>query len=518
MSRVRSRSFLSGNYLYCSRMTHSSYTRLEKTFRRISLVNEAAAVLHWDASVMMPPGGGNSRGQQLAELATITHGMLTAPDMSEWIADALSRKADLDNWQQANLAEMNRRWIRATALPEDLISTISIANSTCEASWREARPNNDFASVLPLLQDVLSLTREAGEALSAKLGVGIYDALLGDFEPGLSCDDVDHQFAVLESFLPEFLGHVVEQQKSGPQPILPEGPFPINKQRQLGVKMMEAIGFDFDNGRLDVSLHPFCGGTTEDIRITTRYDEGDFTSALMGVLHETGHAMYDRGLPKEWQHQPVGGSLGMSIHESQSLLVEMQVCRSREFLEFAAPIIRATFGGSGPAWEVDNLHRIYTRVKPDFIRVDADEVTYPAHIILRYRLEKAMLEDRLQLSDLPGAWNDGMKSLLGIVPPTDTLGCLQDVHWYDGAWAYFPTYSLGAISAAQLFAAAKSEDTTILPQISNGNFAPLMAWLGKNVHCSGALIPADQLLKKVTGKTLDATVFKNHLLERYSGK
>tara|TARA_B100000405_G_scaffold293490_1_gene245807 strand:- start:117 stop:959 length:843 start_codon:yes stop_codon:yes gene_type:complete len=278
---------------------------------------------------------------------------------------------------------------------------------------------------------------------------------------------------------------------------------------------MKAIGFDFDFGRLDVSRHPFCGGSPDDVRITTRYDEDDFTSSLMGVLHETGHAMYERGLPEAWRRQPVGNALGMSIHESQSLLIEMQVCRSRPFIEWAAPIMKAAFNGSGPAWETENLYRLYTRVKPDFIRVDADEVTYPAHVILRYRLERALLDGDMTLDELPAAWNDGMKELLGIVPPTDREGCLQDVHWYDGAWGYFPTYTLGAMSAAQLYAAACDADAAIPAGIFDGDFYPLMTWLRENVHGKGRLVTSVDLLTAATGQPLATDVFVDHLKSRY---
>jgi carboxypeptidase Taq len=278
---------------------------------------------------------------------------------------------------------------------------------------------------------------------------------------------------------------------------------------------MTAFGFDFDYGRLDISLHPFCGGTPNDVRITTRYDQTDFTTALMGVLHETGHAMYERGLPSNYIRQPVGKALGMSMHESQSLLIEMQVCRSQEFLQYAAPLVRLAFNGNGSAWEPNNLYRLYTKVERGFIRVNADEVTYPAHIILRYQLEKALINDELKLSDLPEAWNQKMQDLLGVKPPSDTLGCLQDIHWYDGAWGYFPTYTLGAMTAAQIFQAAIQNDSNINAGISQGDFQPLMVWLRSNIHSSGSLITASELLTKATGRPLDPNVFKNHLKSRY---
>ena len=313
------------------------------------------------------------------------------------------------------------------------------------------------------------------------------------------------------------MGQVLERPQGEPDVIVPEGPFPAERQRVLAVRLIEALGFDFDHGRLDESLHPFCGGIPDDVRITTRYDEDDFTKSLMGVLHETGHALYERGLPTAWRGQPVGRALGMSIHEGQSLLIEMQVCRSAQFMAFAAPVMGEVLGGSGPAWGAENLRRLYARVAPGFIRVDADEVTYPAHVMVRYRLEKALIEGDLKLAELPAAWNEGMQRLLGLTPPSDREGCLQDLHWYDGAWGYFPTYTLGAMTAAQLFDAAKRDDGAIVDGIGRGDFKPLMAWLGANVHAKGASVPAHELLRQATGRRLDAEVFKTHLRARYLG-
>jgi carboxypeptidase Taq len=381
--------------------------------------------------------------------------------------------------------------------------------------WRRARPASDFKALLPSLQRVLDLARETGEAKAERLGTSPYEALLDRFEPGGSTKRIDQVFEDYASFLPAFLETVLAHQARRPAPVLPKGPFPVEAQRRLGLELMGRIGFDFQHGRLDVSAHPFCGGIPEDVRITTRYAEDDFTQSLMGVLHETGHALYEMGLPKSWRRQPVGEARGMAVHESQSLLIEMQACRSRAFMDFAAPVIAKAFGGAGPGWSADNLHRIYTRVARSLIRVEADEVTYPAHVILRYRLEKAMIAGDLKLSDLPGAWNDGMKALLGIVPPDDRQGCLQDIHWPAGVWGYFPTYSLGAMTAAQLFDAATRADPAIEPGLARGDFAPLLAWLRAHVHRLGSKLSTDELVTSATGRPLDPAVFKAHVTRRY---
>jgi carboxypeptidase Taq len=253
------------------------------------------------------------------------------------------------------------------------------------------------------------------------------------------------------------------------------------------------------------------------VRITTRYEEADFRSALMGVLHETGHALYERGLPEAWRRQPVGEARGMALHESQSLLMEMQACRSREFMGYAAPELRRIFGGEGRAWEAENLYRLGTRVRRDLIRIDADEATYSAHVILRYRLERQLIAGQMALADLPQAWNAGMKELLGIAPPDDRQGCLQDIHWYDGAWAYFSTYTLGAMIAAQLFEAATKADPTIRPGLSAGDFAPLLAWLRAEIHGKASSLSTAEIVQQATGSPPGAEVYKEHLKRRYLG-
>ena len=490
------------------------YQQLEARFARRGTLQEALSVLGWDYSAMMPSGGAKARAEQMSTLEVLTHEILTAAELPDLFDEAQGQN-ELDSWQRANLKEMRRDWLHATAVPARLVEQMSKASVECEMAWREARPANDFAGILPKLEIVLNLTREVAAAKAAKLDKPLYDALLDAYEPDGSAAEIDRQFAALSAFLPDAIGAAIDRQKSRPAPLQPEGPFPIERQKQVGLKFMAALGFDFDHGRLDVSAHPFCGGTPDDVRITTRYREDDFARAMMGVLHETGHALYERGLPVDWRRQPVGRARGMSLHESQSLLMEMQACRSREFLEFAAPLLRDTFGGTGPAWEADNLYRLNTRVERSLIRVDADEATYPAHVILRYRLERALIEDRLQLEDLPGAWNDGMRGLVGIVPPDDRDGCLQDIHWYCGLWGYFPTYTLGAMTAAQLFQAATAQEASIKPGLAKGDFAPLLAWLRKSVHNRASSVPAAELLTDATGKPLDTDAFQRHLQNRY---
>jgi len=491
-----------------------AYQSLEQRFKRLGVLGGVQRMLDWDSQTMMPSGGAADRAEQSTAIALIRHEILTDPSLGN-LLDQADDDALTDPWQAANLAEMRRLWVHANAVDARLVEAMTKATAACEMCWREARPANDFAGFSGPMGEVLALVRESAAAKAEALGCSSYDALLDSFEPHGKSAHIDQLFDRLAGFLPGFLAQVIERQASEPAPLPLEGPFPIDAQHALGRRMMEAVGFDFDHGRLDESNHPFTGGTPDDVRITTRYDERDFTPALMATLHETGHAMYERGLPASWRHQPVGEAVGMSVHESQSLLLEMQACRSRAFAEFAAPIMREAFGGQGPAWEAENIHRLNTRVEPGLIRVYADEVTYPAHVMLRYGLEKALITGDLVIADLPGAWADGMKELLGVAPPDDRDGCMQDIHWAMGAYGYFPTYSLGALTAAQLFDAARSADSDIEPGLARGDFKPLFAWLRPNVHNLGASLGSAELVERATGRPLDVGVFESHLAARY---
>lgn len=356
--------------------------------------------------------------------------------------------------------------------------------------------------------------REAAGQAGAALGLPIYDAMLDEYQPGLRSADVERLLAPLQAALPGMIDAAIARQQPA---TAPKGPFPIDRQRILGRRMVEAMGFDFNQGRLDESTHPFCGGTPEDIRMTTRYSEEDAVSALMGMVHETGHALYEAGLPRQWLGQPVGESRGMAVHESQSLIVEMQTCRSPEFIRFLAGRLQQTFGDD-PAWAPENLVRLYNRVERSLIRVEADEITYPLHIVLRWRLERALVLGDLKLGDLPAAWNDGMRELLGVAPPTDRFGCLQDIHWPVGGFGYFPCYTLGAMLAAQLFQAAERELPGLRTAIAEGDLAPMRDWLRGKIHSRGCLLPWSDLVAEATGSELSPEPFLAHLRRRYLGE
>ncbi|MEQ8332414.1 carboxypeptidase M32 [Nisaea sp.] len=496
-------------------MTDTAYAALEKRFRRHSALSGASGILGWDQETMMPSGGAAARAEQMATLDVLQHELLATQAVSDELARAEADSAALGPMQQANLREMRRVHTNETVAPADLVEARSRAVSACVVAWRDARIADDFSAVSGKLATVLELTREYGAVKAERLGCGLYDALIDSYEPGGSMAWIDPVFARLKAELPGLMEKILERQAAGPAPLSPEGPFPAALQKQLGERVMRALGFDFAHGRLDESAHPFTGGIPDDVRITTRYSEDDFTSALMGVIHETGHALYERGLPTEWRNQPVGTARGMVMHESQSLLMEMQACRSPAFYRFLSPLASDVLDTGGLAMTPENLNRIGHRVARGLIRVDADEVTYPLHVMLRYDLEKALLSGDLPLKDLPGAWRDGLKASLGVAPEDDRDGCLQDIHWYHGSFGYFPTYTLGALAAAQLFKAAHAALPDLDERIAAGDFTTLLGWLVENVHAVGSAKSTDEIISAATGVSLSADAFLDHLNIRY---
>lgn len=499
-----------------------AYQALEALARRMARLDHARAMLKWDEAVMMPGGGGEVRAAALGELAVLAHETASRPDIPELIERAREEVAAVDGCAQqpfeaANLREFERGWRRLVGVPADLLERITLTCVRSEQAWRRLRADNDWQGFRPHLQAVVDLKREEAAIRATAADLDPHDALIDLYDPGTRSAKLDTVFGELEAFLPDFIGRVVQRQRQ--QPVTPlQGPFPIEAQRRLAEEMMGHIGFDFGGGRLDVSHHPFCGGVPGDVRITTRYNESDFARSFMAVLHEIGHARYEQGRDPSGSGQPARHARGMGVHESQSLFTEMQVARSPQFLAFAAPIMRRHFGiaDGTPGWDADNLHRICTRVQPGFIRVDADEVTYPLHVIMRYRLEKALLSGDLPVADLPGAWDAGMRAGLGLSTGDNHHdGCMQDVHWAAGLFGYFPSYTLGALIAAQLMATLRSEYPALDAQIEAGDFGAIGRWLEARIWSQGSLLETEDLLRQATGTGLDPGHFRAHLEQRY---
>ncbi len=491
-----------------------AYATLVASFTKLYRYQHLASIAGWDQAAMMPSKGNDARGAAMAELAVLMHNTLTEPQLATALAAAKSQTTDAV--EQASVREMERQWQVANLLPAALVEAKSLAGSRCEHAWRTQRQANDWQGFLGNFRDVVKYARQEATLLAEATGLSRYDALVAKFEPGMNSATIERIFGDLKRWLPSLITEVLAKQAK--QTVLaPTGSFPIANQRALGLEVMGLLGFDFDGGRLDVSTHPFCGGVAEDVRITTRYREDDFVQAMMGIVHETGHARYEQRLPREWVHLPLGQARSMGVHESQSLSFEMQLGRSPAFLALIAPLVKKHLGDQ-PAFAAANLGKIYTRVKPDFIRVDADELTYPAHIILRFEIERALIEGDIEAEDIPSLWDEKMQGYLGI----DTRGnfqngCLQDIHWTDGAFGYFPSYTLGAMYAAQYFATLRRLFPDLDQRVAAGDLAPIFTWFEQNIWSQASRWETSELIERATGEPLTASHFERHLRLRYLG-
>ena len=492
----------------------TAYDELKRIWTQLHHFSHLQSIAGWDQAAMMPPKGNDARANAMAEMEGLLHRMRTDPALTTLLASADAEP--LDDVARANLVAIKREWQASNALPQALVEAQSLAGARCEHAWRTQRPANDWAGFLANFREVLKIGREVAQRLSDATGLSPYDALMDQFEPGTTSAEVDHVFGDLQQWLPGLVKQVQARQASETV-ILPTGPFAKTAQRALSLDVMGLLGFDFDAGRLDESAHPFSGGVPEDTRLTTRYREDDLMQSLMGTIHETGHARYEQNLPRDWLGQPIAHARSMGIHESQSLSFEMQLGRSPAFAQLLAPLLRARFGDQ-PAFEPTNLQKLMTRVKPDFIRVDADELTYPAHVILRYGIERELIAGTLQAEDIPARWDEGMQSLLGI----DTRGnyrdgCLQDIHWSGGSFGYFPCYTLGAMYAAQWFATIRQKTPDLDTRIARGELEPAFDWLKENIWTQASRWPTAQLAQRATGEALNPIHFRRHLEARYLG-
>lgn len=495
-------------------MNSSPYAALTSTFTRVYRYRHLGAFAGWDQAAMMPPKGNEARAAALAELDLLIHQTLTDASLSS-LMQAASQES-LEPLQRANLREMRRDWEQANLLPAHLVEAQSLAGSRCEHAWRTQRPQNDWKGFLENFQEVVRLAREEAHTLAQARGVSPYDALMDKYEPGTRSNDIDAIFTEVKSWLPDLIRQVRERQ-SGDTVLEAQGPFAIGRQRALGVEIMGVLGFDFGAGRLDISTHPFCGGVAQDVRITTRYNEDDFMRSMMGIVHETGHARYEQGLPRDCLHLPVGRARSMGIHESQSLSFEMQLGRSPAFLALISPLVKKHLGAQA-AFEAENLARIYTRVKPGLIRVDADELSYPAHIILRYEIERALIDGEIEAQDIPALWDDKMMAYLGLDTRGDFQnGCLQDIHWTMGSFGYFPSYTLGAMYAAQYFAAIRQAQPALDARVAAGDLSPVFDWLGTHIWSQASRWETRELVQRATGEPLNPQHLRAHLERRYLG-
>jgi carboxypeptidase Taq len=495
-----------------------SFQKLDDLGRKLEALEHALSILGADEATHMAVGGGEKRAEAMAHLAGLYHAQATAPEIADWIEAARPESED----QRLALAEFRRQYVNATCLPTEFVERRTAATMRSEQLWRELRARGDWDSFLPALEGVVALVREEAQLRAEALGLSPYDALMDQYDPGNRTAELDVIFGDLKNFLktfvPEALAAQEERLARRPRKSL-NGPYPIDRQRELGLAAMRAVGFDFTHGSLAVSHHPFCGGVPTDVRMTTRYRTDEFLSSLMGVLHETGHALYEQGLPKQWSHWPLGKARGMGLHESQSLFVEMQLARSPQFWEFMLPLVHLHLGEDAIAgWEIADILNEVNHVERGYIRVDADEVTYPLHVILRYELEQELVAGTLEASQIPEAWDARMIEYLGISTINDPKdGPMQDVHWPGGAFGYFPSYTLGAMLAAQQWAALERARPGLREDIGKGDFSAINQWRSDNIWSQGSRWSTPDLITRATGETLNADYFKAHLRARYLG-
>ena len=494
--------------------TEEAYAELIRRVKAIAFLNSCGSVLHWDHQTYMPAKGAAHRAEQLALLAGLSHQQFTAPEVGELLsaAEEASARHEPRSAVAVNVREIRRAYGRATRMPAALVEELTRTAALAHDVWVEARRASDFERFCPWLAKLVALKQQEAAAVGG--GGARYDALLDEYEPGETVERLIPIFAELRTSLVELVGRIARSQKRPDLAILHRA-YPIAAQETFGKTVATAIGFDFQAGRLDATVHPFCSGIGPgDTRLTTRYNLHDFGDAFFGVLHETGHGLYDQGLEAEHFGTPMGEAVSLGIHESQSRLWENFVGRCGAFWEYWLPQARQVFPEALTGVGLEAFVFAVNAVRPSLIRVDADEATYNLHILLRFELERALIDGTLAVADVPAAWADGMERLLGIRPPDDARGCLQDVHWSGGSFGYFPTYTLGNLYAAQFFAKAQTELGDLAEQFRRGEYLPLKEWLNRTIHRKGQRYRAPDLVAAVTGEPLNPRYLLQHLTEK----
>ncbi len=495
--------------------TQAIYDELVRHSRETAVLTSVESLLSWDERTMLPDAAGPYRAEQMTLLAGMVHERRTEPRVGDWLGQLLGSPLARDphSTSGATIRELKRQYDKRVKLPQRLVEELTRTSVLGQQAWVAARADNDFASFRPLLEKTFQLKREQAQALGYPERP--YDALLDDFEPGALTSEVGAVLKALRERLVPLVAEIAGSSRRAKIDLLTRQ-FPQSVQEEFGTKAAAQIGFEFARGRLDVTAHPFCSGLgPHDCRITTRYDERHFPGAFFGILHEAGHGIYDQGLPPEHFGLPPGDAVSLGIHESQSRMWENLVGRSRAFWEYFYPQAQVAFPESLGDVSPDDFYFAVNDVRPSLIRVEADEATYNLHILIRFELEQALLDDQLRVAELPGAWNEKYRHYLDITPPNDSDGVLQDIHWSAGLVGYFPTYSLGNLYAAQFFAKADQDLGGLHRQFAHGEFQPLREWLRDQIHRHGSCFTAPQLVERVTGKPLSHEPLMAHLYGKF---
>jgi carboxypeptidase Taq len=476
---------------------HASYDKLLKRSREIAFLTSSAGALSWDQETFMPPKALAYRAKQLAWLSGQAHRRFTAGTVGDLIADCEQAAFPPESDEAANVREWRRLYDRATKVPPHLVEKLQRTGALAREAWREARKESKFKLFRPYLDKILSLTHQMADCWG--YAQSPYDALLEGYEPGATVAKLQPTFTELRAGLASILPAALERSSSVPENFL-KGNYPVAAQQAFNRKVAEAIGFDFAAGRIDTTTHPFCSGIgANDCRLTTRYDETDFTQSLYGILHEAGHGLYEQGLSAEYFGTPLGTAVSLGIHESQSRLWENHIGRSEAFWERWHPVACEHFPDL-KRFTPAQITAAVNRVAPSFIRVKSDQVTYDFHIVLRFEIEQRLVEGHLATKDVPAFWNEQFEQLLGLKVTKDSDGCLQDIHWSMGAFGYFPTYTLGNLNAAQLMHCALQENVGMEAGLRRGEYLPLRSWLGEKIHRQGSRQRPAALIQSVTGE------------------
>jgi carboxypeptidase Taq len=484
---------------------------LKNHFAVIDDLGNAASLLGWDQNTYMPPGGNAARGQQMATLGVMIHDRITDKRVGKWLKELA--KAKLNASDAALVARVRHAYERATKIPADFIEAYTKQRTQTQSVWIQARQSKNFAMFAPEFKKIIEMTRKQADYLGYKDHP--YDALHDAYEIGSTAAKVKSVFAPLRDETVRLVKTIASSKMKIGDSVLHQH-YDEQLQEQFAVGVVKAFGYDFNHGRLDRTVHPFAQGMGKyDVRITTRYDSNFLNMALFGTMHEAGHAMYEQGIADKYYRTPLGRSISLGIHESQSRLWENLVGRSHHFWQWAYPDLQKTFPKQLKKVPLENFYGAINKVKPSFIRVEADEVTYNLHIMVRFELELALLENKLKVKDLPEAWNSKYQDYLGITPPDDAVGCMQDIHWSYGLIGYFPTYTLGNIMSVQLFEAAKKAHPDLEQDIKKGQFETLLGWLKQNVHEHGSRYLPQELLKKATGSELDSGPYVKYLNTKF---
>jgi carboxypeptidase Taq len=488
-----------------------AYTKLIERIKNVYRLDTIAALLDWDQETQMPKNGVSARAEQIGLIASLAHKELVADETRSLLEAA---KGDGSHVAETNLREIRWKFDRAAKIPSELVREIAETTTHAKHVWAKARADKNFAAFAPLLSRIVDLKRQVAERIGYETEA--YDALMDEYEPGAKAAEIEKLFADLVGETRPLLEKLMASPNK-PDPSILTRHYPRAPQERLSRKMAETVHFDFGSGRTDVSVHPFCTtiGGPKDVRITTRYLEDFLPGAIFGTLHECGHALYEQGLLDEHRFTPMGEYVSLGIHESQSRMWENLVGRSRAFWECHFADVKAAFPEALGDVSLDQFYGAINTVQPSFIRVEADELTYNLHIVVRFEIERALINGSLAVRDIPEIWNEKFSRYLGITPPDDAQGSLQDIHWSMGAIGYFATYALGNLYATQFFAQARKDIPDLDDRVRANDHRPLLGWLRENIHHHGRRYRANELIEKVTGKPLSIEPYMEYVSEKF---